>query len=125
MYQAATQVNVLSPVMFSVVGVEAFHRDRKQHVRSRFGQNTESYRGLRQWHDTRWNLGELGRSNDFFSERESMRQQALKGEELQMDRWKSDSLIVLGVRERRIHGEAVSNGNARFSAGYSTLGGCS
>ena len=52
-----------------------------------------------------------------------MCQQALKGEESQTDRWKSDSLIVLGVRERRIHGEAVSGGNARYSAGYTILRG--
>jgi len=31
MYQAATKVNVLSPVMSNVVEVDAFHSDRRQH----------------------------------------------------------------------------------------------
>lgn len=114
MYQAATKVNVLSPEMSIIVGVEAFHCDRKQHARIRFGKNAESYRGLRQWHDARWNLGELGRSNDFFPYEESMHVQALKSKEMQIDRWKSDSLIVLGAGERPVHGEAVSNKNDLF-----------
>jgi hypothetical protein len=115
MYQAATKVNVLSPVISCVVGVEVVHKNRRQHVRIRLGESAVSYRGLRQWHDARWILGELGRSNDFFPFMESMRGQALKGEEWQINRWKSDLLIVLGVRERRIQGEAVSNENALFS----------
>ena len=67
MLQAAMRVNVLSPVMVVVVGVEVLAVNRKQHVRGRFGQTTESYRGPRQWHDARWIFSELGRSNDLFS----------------------------------------------------------
>ena len=121
-YQAATKVNVLSPVIFDIVGAEVFHFIRKQHVYNRIGKVVPSYRGLRQWHGIRWNLCELGRSNDLFSSK-SMRGQALKGEESQMDRWKSDSLIVLGARERLVHGKAVNSEGVRFSGGHKTLGG--
>jgi hypothetical protein len=119
MCQAATKVNVLSPVITSVVGVEAFHCDRKQHVRSRSSKVAESYRGLSQWHGTRWVFVELGRSIRLFLS-ESMRKQAQKGENSQMAWWKSDSLIVLGARESLVHGEAVSDGCARLRAGQTS-----
>lgn len=38
MYQAATQVKVLRPVIFNVVEVEAFHCDRRQHQEDRYGK---------------------------------------------------------------------------------------
>ena len=44
--------------------------------------------------------------------------QALKGEEFQKGRRKSDSLIVLGAGERPVRGEAVSNSGVRFSGGH-------
>ena len=117
MYQAATKVNVLSPVIFDIVGAEVFQAIRKQHVCNHFGKVVLSYRGLRQWHGTRWSLCELGRSVDLFSLK-SLGGQALKGEEFQKGRRKSDSLIVLGAGERPVRGEAVSNSGVRFSGGH-------
>jgi hypothetical protein len=38
MNQAATQVNVLSPVMYNVVEADAFHRDGRQHQYRRDGK---------------------------------------------------------------------------------------
>ena len=123
MYQAATKVNVLSPVMFIVGGVEAFHCVRKQQTMSRIGKVYGTSRGLRQWHGTRWNVCELGRSNNLFP-MESIEGQVLKGEEFEMGYWKSDSLIVLGAGERPVHGKAVSFRSVRFSVDHPSLGGC-
>ena len=120
MGQAATKVNVLSPVILDIVGAEVFHIIRRQHDGNRFGKVVSSYRGLRQWHDSRWKLCELGRSSDLFSYQKSMGGQALKGEESQMVHWKSDSLIVLGAGERPVHGKAVRNNVVRFSGGHNT-----
>ena len=117
MYQAATKVNVLSPVITDIVGAEVFHFIRKQYVCNRFGKVVSSYRGLRQWHGTRWRLCELGRSDGLFSLK-SMGGQALKGKESQKGHRKSDSLIVLGAGERPVHGEAVSNSGVRFSGDH-------
>lgn len=46
MYQAATQVKVLRPVIFNVGEVEAFHCDRRQHYGNRYGENASSSSGL-------------------------------------------------------------------------------
>ena len=123
MYQAATKVNVLSLVIYDIIGAEVFHFIRRQYVSSRFGKVSPSYRDLRQWHDTRWNLSELGRSNGFFSRGKSMRGQVISGEKSQMSHWKSDSLIVLGAGERPVRGEAVRREVVEFSSGHNTLRG--
>ena len=117
MYQAATKVNVLSPVITDIVRAEVLHVIRKQHVYNRFGKVVPSYRGLRQWHGTRWRLCELGRSDGLFSLK-SMGGQALKGKEFQKGHRKSDSLIILRAEERPVHGEAVSNSGVRFSGDH-------
>lgn len=62
MYQAATKVNVLSPVMTDIIEVDAFHSDRRQYCCGDKARKQQLYRGLRQWHDTRWIICELGRS---------------------------------------------------------------
>ena len=66
MYQAATQVNVLSPEILHIVEVDALHYDRKQYCCDDKARKQQLYRGLRQWHDTRWKTCELGRSIELF-----------------------------------------------------------
>ena len=61
-YQAATQVNVLSPVTKLVAEVDTVHDDGRQHMHNRKGEGVQLCRGLRQWHDIRWKMCELGRS---------------------------------------------------------------
>lgn len=65
MYQAATQVNVLSPEIPLIVEVDALHFDRRQNCWDVTARKQQLYRGLRQWHDTRWIECELGRSTGF------------------------------------------------------------
>jgi len=50
MYQAVTRVNVLSPVMSLIVEVDALDSTAATEKASM----QRLYRGLRQWHDTRW-----------------------------------------------------------------------
>lgn len=38
MYQAATQVNVLSPVIFNIIEVDTLHLSGRQHCKMRFGK---------------------------------------------------------------------------------------
>lgn len=64
-YQATTQVNVLSPEMSYVVEVDTFHAEGRQHHRARQGKGLWLYRGLRQLHGIRWMIRELGRSIGF------------------------------------------------------------
>ena len=66
MYQAATKVNVLSPEILHIVEVDALHCDRKQYCCDDKARKQQLYRGLRQWHDTRWKTCELGRSIELF-----------------------------------------------------------
>ena len=66
MYQAATQVNVLSFEITIIVEVDAVHNDRKQYCCDNKARKQRLYRSLRQWHDTRWKTWELGRSIGLF-----------------------------------------------------------
>lgn len=66
MYQAATQVNVLSPEMVHIVEVDALHNDRRRNCCGDKARKQRLYRGLRQWHGTRWKTCELGRSIELF-----------------------------------------------------------
>jgi hypothetical protein len=61
-YQAATQVNVLSSEMFLFVEADTFHFEGRQHCSYDIARKLQLYRGLRQWHGIRWALCELGRS---------------------------------------------------------------
>jgi hypothetical protein len=61
-YQAATQVNVLSPKMSLFVEADTFHDEGRQYCSYDIARNLQLYRGLRQWHGIRWALCELGRS---------------------------------------------------------------
>ena len=65
MYQAATKVNVLSSEISFIVEAEALHYDRKLYCCNDKARKQQLYRGLRQWHDTRWSTCELGRSIGF------------------------------------------------------------
>jgi len=64
-YQAATQVKVLSSEIVNIVEADVLHLTES----STKGDEKVSchllYRGLRPWHDMRWNLRELGRSSVF------------------------------------------------------------
>jgi hypothetical protein len=55
MYQAVTKVNVLSSVISNVVEVDAFILAENNMKDSAMASCHLLYRGLRQWHDTRWN----------------------------------------------------------------------
>ena len=70
MHQAATRmVNVLSPEIFDIVEVDAFHCDGRQHCCGVMVRKQQLYRGLRQQHDARWELRELGRSIELFGKK--------------------------------------------------------
>ena len=43
------------------------HNDRKQYCCDDKARKQQLYRGLRQWHDTRWKTCELGRSIELFA----------------------------------------------------------
>ena len=61
-YQAATQVNVLSPETSLIVEADTFHFEGKPHCCNVIARKQQLYRGLRQWHGIRWKRCELGRS---------------------------------------------------------------
>ena len=61
-YQATTQVNVLSPVTSLVIGVDAVHICGRQNCCNDKARKQQLYRGLRQLHGIRWTIRELGRS---------------------------------------------------------------
>ena len=65
MYQTATKVNVLSPVIFNVKEADSFHLLEGSIIYSDRVRNKLFFRGLRQWYDTEWKLQELGRSKLF------------------------------------------------------------
>ena len=65
-YQAATQVKVLSPVMFNVVEADVFHRTESSMKDDAMVSHHSLYRGLSPWHGMRWKLSELGRALVFF-----------------------------------------------------------
>lgn len=85
MYQAVTLVNVLSLVISNVVEVDAVILAENNTKVGAMASRHLLYRGLRQWHDTRWNDCELGRSAVFFRENESTLKQVRKDE----DQWKT------------------------------------
>jgi hypothetical protein len=61
-YQATTQVNMLSPEMSLFVGVDTLYDEVRQYCSYDIARKLQLYRGLRQWHGIRWALCELGRS---------------------------------------------------------------
>jgi hypothetical protein len=66
MYQATTQVKVLSPEIIVIVEVDAVHLCGRQYCLSVKASEKQLYRGLSPLHDTRWKIGELGRTSEFF-----------------------------------------------------------
>jgi len=56
--------------MSNVVEVDVFIKTEDNmcgdEKKKKKGESLTLYRGLRQWHDTRWKLCELGRSDVFF-----------------------------------------------------------
>ena len=64
-YQAATQVKVLSPVIFNVVEADALHYAESRMKGDDMVSHYLLYRGPRPWHGMRWKLSELGRSSVF------------------------------------------------------------
>ena len=67
-YQAATQVKVLSPEISDIVEVDVFHCAEDRTKSNAKVSYYLLYRGLRPWHDMRWNLCKLGRSFVFLKE---------------------------------------------------------
>lgn len=65
-YQAVTQVNVMSPEMFDIVEADTIHSEGRQHYLISLRQESLDYRDRRQWHDIRWKVHKLGRSIKFF-----------------------------------------------------------
>ena len=64
-YQAATQVKVLSPVMYDVVEADVFHYAESRTKGDAMVSHHLLYRGLSPWHGMKWKLSELGRSSVF------------------------------------------------------------
>ena len=67
-YQATTQVNVLSPEMDEIIEVDALFEAEDSMKGDAIVSHHSLYRGLRQLHDMRWTLRELGRSSVFSHE---------------------------------------------------------
>ena len=67
-YQAATQVNVLSPEITKIIEADALHEVESSMKDGVMVSHHSLYRGLRQWHDMRWTLRKLGRSSVFSQE---------------------------------------------------------
>ena len=67
-YQAATQVNVLSPEIPKIIEVDVLCETEDSMKGSVKVSYHLLYRGLRQWHDMKWTLYELGRSSIFSQE---------------------------------------------------------
>jgi len=63
--QAATQVKVLSPVMYNVVEADVFHCAESSTKGDAKASHHSLYRGLSPWHGMKWKLSELGRSSVF------------------------------------------------------------
>lgn len=104
MYQAATKVNVLSHEIIHIVEVDAVHYDRKQYCCGDKARKQQLYRGLRQWHDTRWMTCELGRSVEFF--RKKYVETSRKGQESA-----DDSMEVGLVGSTRRMGKPFTGGS--------------
>lgn len=85
MYQAVTQVNVLSSVISKVVEVDVFICAENNTKAGAMASQLLLYRGLRQWHDTRWNRCELGRPVVFFRANESTLKQVRKDKDQRID----------------------------------------
>ena len=66
-YQAATQVKVLSPVMFNVVEADVFHDAESSTKDDVMVSHHSLYRGQSPWHGMKWKLSELGRAWESFS----------------------------------------------------------
>ena len=64
-YQAATQVNVLSHEILFIAEVDAVVSDGRQQCCNVMVRKQHFCRGLRQWHGIRWKVRELGRSIGF------------------------------------------------------------
>ena len=69
MYQAATQVNVLSHEIIHIAGADAVHLSGRPQCCYVKASKQHSCRGLRQRHGTRWKICELGRSTEFLKGR--------------------------------------------------------
>jgi len=62
-------VNVLSPEISFFARADAFHASGRQQCCHVKASQQHSCRGLRQWHGTRWEIRELGRSTGFLKVR--------------------------------------------------------
>ena len=69
MYQAVTQVNVLSHEITEIAGADTVHICGRLQCCYAKASQQQTCRGLRQQHGTRWEIGELGRSIEFLKER--------------------------------------------------------
>lgn len=67
-YQAATQVKVLSPVIWNIIEVDVFAQTEDNMKDGDMVSHHSLYRGLSPWHDMKWILRELGRSSVFSKE---------------------------------------------------------
>ena len=111
MYQAITKVNVLSPVIYIVMEVDALHASGRQN------------HYIRKWQVNNGSIGVLGNcmiqdgycvnlGDPFISFKvkssKSTCKQVRKDENARKNKWKSELLIVLGAWESQVHGEAAA-----------------
>jgi len=81
-YQAAMQMKVLSPETPHIVEVDVVHMSGRQHCCNDKARKQQLYRGLRQQHDIRWRLRELGSSIELrkrYTETSCERQELVNG----------------------------------------------
>lgn len=67
-YQAATQVKVLSSEIPDIIEADVFHYAEGSMKDDDMVSHYSLYRSLSPWHDMRWNLCKLGRSSMFSKE---------------------------------------------------------
>jgi hypothetical protein len=104
-YQAVTQVNVLSPEIFDFVEADTFHIEGRQHYLIRYWQESLDYRGPRQQHDIRWKMHKLGRSIKFSIE---------YGETSQRRQESSNDLVEVGLTHSTLKlGKPITRGRGQ------------
>lgn len=102
-YQAATQVNAISPEIVLIGKADRFHASGRQHGFIRYGEYKTTFPGSQAaaWYRT----DRIGTWETLADPRKGYPQTSRKGEDAERSVRESDSLIVLRARESRVHRE--------------------
>lgn len=102
-YQAATQVNVVSPEIVHIEKADGIRESGRQHGDVRNGEGMATFPGSQTaaW----YRMDRDGTWETLAGPRRGYPQTSRKGKDAEMLARESDSLIVLRARESRVHGE--------------------